>query len=324
MDTHLLVHPRVVQPSIWQEVFSFLAPFDIKVWLALGLFLVITSVMYMWVERSGADFEGVRFPAFHAIYLSMTTFHGGAQLTPGTQAGKVLNFSFSFMVLLLVSTYTANLASLLVVNASYALPVQNLEEAAVKGKTVCTAYPDLKYTINQHVRHLKWDLKTLPAEVYDGVRDGSCTAGVIRQFLWQKAKDMKSTNPGCQLYMLPDVVKSERVGLLSLSSGGHFCDGKKNMGLNLILLHMLNGDFFRKLNYKYYADAHGNSCPDGLPSMGGDSTSAVLLTSVSGIFFLYSVGLVAAMAAHFMGSKLKGNNSSDSESDSLEDPRELS
>jgi len=218
--------------------------------------------------------------------------------SPGTKAGKFLNFSCAFLVLLVVSAYTANLASLLVVSASVDIPIQSLEEAALKGIPVCTAFNPAPFA---HMHNVHWRRHAEDRETYDGVRDGSCEVGIVRHFMWKAAQHEKHINTDCRLYMMEGSLITERSGLTTRldSIEKRFCIDRAVQVFNLILVSMEVDGFFRRLNQKYWtSNVDSISCPIGLPTAPASSSGALRLKNMSGIFITYLIAVVIAFVMH--------------------------
>jgi len=299
MDTSLvlIVQPSVIDPQWYDVMFSFLRPFDTFVWIALFGVIVITAYVYALVEKGHEDFsENVMSHGafFHSLYLTMVLFTGAGGFQPGTIGGKLLNLAFSFLILLTLSAYTANLASLLVVKSSRSAPVQSLEQAAAEGVPVCNCYVSSEQQLNK-VPGLQQVSTASSLETLEGVMTGKCPVGIGRQFVWEAQRMTKAGNPTCSLTALPVKVDSESSGFVSMEVNDK-CTNRAMQFLDAANLKMHEQHFFRHLSLKYYEKASDNSCPNGgfRADVLSDSLS-LSLSSLSGIFILYAMAAVSIM-----------------------------
>jgi hypothetical protein len=108
---------------------SFLEPFSLDLWfavLALGVF----SAVFLWVTE---DIHETTITDF--FYRAFSSFTGFETIESETYAGRIYNFSFGFCVLIIIASYTANLASILV--SSRTDGISSLQVAVNKGVKIC-------------------------------------------------------------------------------------------------------------------------------------------------------------------------------------------
>ena len=110
-------------PSFWENFKSFSRPFHGHLWLVFILFSVATALVYVLIEAPHQDMgleEGapLHHKLWQSLYTALLQFNGAGGFEPQTTPGKLLLAGYSFFILLFVAAYTANLASLLVVDAS--------------------------------------------------------------------------------------------------------------------------------------------------------------------------------------------------------------
>ena len=150
-------YDRTADGLTWAQFWSFAAPFDAALWALIAASTALTSVIYLALEqkhnqvdvRPGADLSE---RVGNILYLGYAQFTGGGGFAPETGWGKGLLLSYSFVVLLLVAAYTANLATFLLRAATSELG--SLRAAVERGVRVCVfagtaaeewlagAYPD--------------------------------------------------------------------------------------------------------------------------------------------------------------------------------------
>merc|ERR1711862_77801 len=130
-------------------------------WSLIVLVTISTGVVYYLLEylrsfRHGdreldADFKKV-------IFLSMNAFVGHSEFDPRASSLRMLTISMNFMYLILISAYTANLASFLVIESSSRIDINNFKDVIKHQKRICVerglAYVDAvqkKYPESKHL-----------------------------------------------------------------------------------------------------------------------------------------------------------------------------
>ena len=103
-------------------MWSFAAPFDPLLWVLILAATAVTSGLYLVIEakRNQVDIRpGAKVPekVGNILYLGYAQFTGGGGFAPETGCGKGLLLSYSFLIMLLTSAYTANLATFLISQA---------------------------------------------------------------------------------------------------------------------------------------------------------------------------------------------------------------
>ena len=98
--------------------FQFMAPLSNEVWFAtLGAFVIISFLLFM-LERYSRRFgrSVIRLDASESYWFIFGALvSGSSESTPATLPGRVLTSAWWFFSLILISTYTANLAAFLTV-----------------------------------------------------------------------------------------------------------------------------------------------------------------------------------------------------------------
>ena len=109
-------------PDLW----GFLEPISTNVWLTLMLSGVVFAIVFFLVELQGTAAPGgqtkssksaTRLVAsvgglFQSVYFAFTSFFCFGDYTPHTVLGRLLVCSWSFLVTIMMATYTANVSTL--------------------------------------------------------------------------------------------------------------------------------------------------------------------------------------------------------------------
>lgn len=146
---YLIVQQKVKEPSFSNTFSSVFSPFSFTLWMTCIAFLVVFGLAFALLERDGDDFEGS--PGVHQklattlykTFLSGVT--GGPAYEPGTAGGKLVMLGYGWFILIALASYTANLASLLVV-ASSVQGIANMDDLIkTEGAKLCVPQ-DIKVT----------------------------------------------------------------------------------------------------------------------------------------------------------------------------------
>jgi len=116
----------------FENLFSFMAPFTVGLWSCLMVLVILSGVTDYIVEHSrGATHLRASMYEYSAGFL-----WGGFEY-PQTRIAAIYQVFLGFFALVMVSSYTANLASFIVLSAQPTLSVVSIEEAILNRKALC-------------------------------------------------------------------------------------------------------------------------------------------------------------------------------------------
>lgn len=100
-------------------------PFSPDLWILLILLIVVLAIFQLILEGINSpefeDQEKTRDKYFHTFTnVFKSLLEAGSALEPKTKSGKILSLGISWLSMLLIAGYTANLASMLTVQATLA------------------------------------------------------------------------------------------------------------------------------------------------------------------------------------------------------------
>lgn len=106
------------KPEKGDTFFQFLDPLSPIVWLMLGGVLVMVSLtLYMMDHLTPPPDPTIRFDALESIWFTFSSMVvSGTDVIPRTVSGRILAASLWFFSLIIISSYTANLAAFLTVS----------------------------------------------------------------------------------------------------------------------------------------------------------------------------------------------------------------
>nr|XP_061792932.1 glutamate receptor 1-like isoform X4 [Nerophis lumbriciformis] len=295
-------------------VFSFLDPLAYEIWMCIVfayigvsvvLFLVSRFSPYEWhaddYEEGGDNQQNPEqsneFGIFNSLWFSLGAFmQQGCDISPRSLSGRIVGGVWWFFTLIIISSYTANLAAFLTVERMVS-PIESAEDLA---KQTEIAYGTLDAgSTKEFFRRSKiavfekmWSyMKAADPSVFVKTTD----EGVIRV---RKSK-------GKYAYLLESTMNEyieQRKPCDTMKVGGNL--DSKGYGIatpkgsplrnpvNLAVLKLNEQGLLDKLKNKWWYDK--GECGSG----GGDSkdkTSALSLSNVAGVFYILIGGLGLAM-----------------------------
>lgn len=183
-----------------------------------------TAAVYLLFEQQASDDFPEGTPRivwlFEAVWQSAVGFTGGGGFSPTTREGKVVLLAWSFTVLILVSAYTANLASNLVSQAKPGTDYTSYTDAVERGAIFCVGAGfdtglevvtllEFWTAIGQDVDQLEWSHTSMriigngiAGSEWTNFELGLCDVVWSTQFYSDQAMVSKSLNSQCNLQFL--------------------------------------------------------------------------------------------------------------------------
>lgn len=186
-----LITEKVSQKTWKTYLYTAFKPFSPELWLALIASFSLTAVLMVWHERypEGA-FEGRQLSKALVLssYNSLQSFLSGGNTYEVTNPGsKATTLAHGFLVLITITTYTANLASLLS-SLPTDMAVSSVNQVITEEHKVCVEETLLPYVIDN--TKLPEDLLILKGnveDVFDAVPN-ECTAAIVKYEDFQAAR----------------------------------------------------------------------------------------------------------------------------------------
>ncbi|XP_068259570.1 glutamate receptor 2 isoform X2 [Nyctibius grandis] len=294
-------------------VFSFLDPLAYEIWMCIVFAYIGVSVVLFLVSRFSPyewhteEFEDGRemqtnestneFGIFNSLWFSLGAFmQQGCDISPRSLSGRIVGGVWWFFTLIIISSYTANLAAFLTVERMVS-PIESAEDLS---KQTEIAYGTLDSgSTKEFFRRSKiavfdkmWTyMKSAEPSVF--VRTTAEGVARVRKSKGKYAYLLESTmNEYIEQRKPCDTMK---VGG-NLDSKGYGIATPKGSSLrnavNLAVLKLNEQGLLDKLKNKWWYDK--GECGSG----GGDSkekTSALSLSNVAGVFYILVGGLGLAM-----------------------------
>lgn len=239
VDGHIDVSPGLIglrskesgtDPWSWDSITSFMLPFTWALWGCLLLLVILSGVSDYIIERKTST--DARLSA--SLYEYAAGFLWGGFEYPLSTSSKVFQVLLAFTFLIVISTYTANLAAFITLSAGPGLSVTSMNQAMASGKALCmeeggyntriTAnFPKMKYELlleansagDRLVDQTGCEGVLAPKNFYDGWRTNAkyCNLEIVETIFPDTAGWLGSKNSLC-------VVRAINYGLLDLKVRG--------------------------------------------------------------------------------------------------------
>ena len=123
------------RPTQKQTFFQFLDPLSPIVWLLLVLVLLFISLVLYIIDRiAPAHNTQIRFTPHESIWFTFSSMVlSGTDVIPRTVSGRILAGSLWFFSLIIISSYTANLAAFLTIS-KITTPIQSVADLVAQTK----------------------------------------------------------------------------------------------------------------------------------------------------------------------------------------------
>uniref|UniRef100_A0A673L772 Glutamate receptor n=1 Tax=Sinocyclocheilus rhinocerous TaxID=307959 RepID=A0A673L772_9TELE len=267
-------------------VFSFLDPLAYEIWMCIVfayigvsvvLFLVSRFSPYEWhteepeegSDSPPSDQPPNEFGIFNSLWFSLGAFmQQGCDFTPRSLSGRIVGGVWWFFTLIIISSYTANLAAFLTVERMVS-PIESAEDLA---KQTEIAYGTLDSgSTKEFFRYTSQTYTHIYIESLSAVRRGA------KKAIYSESKDK--------------VIEGERPMAGERETGNM----RENLRtpVNLAVLKLSEAGVLDKLKNKWWYDK-GECGPKDSGSK-DKSSQALSLSNVAGVFYILVGGLGLAM-----------------------------
>ncbi|XP_064422605.1 glutamate receptor 3b isoform X1 [Latimeria chalumnae] len=295
-------------------VFSFLDPLAYEIWMCIVFAYIGVSVVLFLVSRfspyewhledidEGRDPQNPpdppnEFGIFNSLWFSLGAFmQQGCDISPRSLSGRIVGGVWWFFTLIIISSYTANLAAFLTVERMVS-PIESAEDLA---KQTEIAYGTLDSgSTKEFFRRSKiavyekmWSyMKSAEPSVFtkttrDGVARVRKSKGKFAFLLESTMNEYIEQRKPCDTMKVGGNLDSKGYGVATPKGSA------LRNAVNLAVLKLNEQGLLDKLKNKWWYDK--GECGSG----GGDSkdkTSALSLSNVAGVFYILVGGLGLAM-----------------------------
>jgi len=287
----LVAQMKVQKPPWYQMIFSWTRPFSGQLWLLILTFFAFTAGVFSYLEPEKSKLykeDSDKGSAFeHSLWLTIASFTCGEKFKPHTRPAKVFVLSWTFTVSLIGASYTANLASLLVVADTQTAVIQNVDDAIRKNLPVCVWKGGAFDTFMQN-RYPDLSLKYPKEWGYQNVRNGNCAAILKDHTGFRIDQGMKKYNDQCDLHAIGSALSEAFGSFVSKADSYDYCTDFVMDAISPAMHAMYTEGWLRDAKDQFYRSVHDMACStSGVES--GDSSKSLQVGNTFGIFFFHVV-----------------------------------
>ncbi|XP_043478065.1 ionotropic receptor 25a isoform X2 [Leptopilina heterotoma] len=320
------------KPERETSLFKFMTVLRVEVWLSIVGALTLTAVMIWFLDKYSPysarnnkklyPYPCRQFTLKESFWFALTSFtpQGGGE-APKALSSRTLVAAYWLFVVLMLATFTANLAAFLTVERMQS-PVQSLEQLARQSRinysvlTNSTIYQYFKNMKNAEEKLYKvWKEMTLNSttdqveyrvwdypikEQYGHILQSINQAGLLNSteegfkkvleskdslfaFIHDSQEIKYRVTLNCSLTEVGEVF-AEQPYAIAVQQGSHLQEE-----ISRKILDLQKDRFFESLNFKYWNATLKRQCPDA------DDNEGITLESLGGVFIATLIGLALAM-----------------------------
>jgi Ligand-gated ion channel len=285
------------------NLWKFLTPFEINVWIMILVGIVFTGMMYFILERldSGTDALQLDEKPITTIFLAAITFTGHYELSPYTNAARILGFSWTFWTLIMASAYTANMASFLMQRKSLAASLNTIGDAVRLSVPVCVLrgaviddilskkYPELILVRKASELEL---FEALNYPWYGG--KGGCGAVLTSLGNFEISQRQKSVNSDCSLNSMKRIVLDMPAGFATAIDSGILCTSLISYTMDFHLQEMERDGFIEKAWKGNIEKISTITCDESVKAVTGNTSLGI--QDMGGIFITHATAILLALS----------------------------
>ncbi|KAL5012642.1 hypothetical protein ScPMuIL_011193 [Solemya velum] len=296
----MIKKPEKVKPG----VFSFMEPVSLNVWIciifgylsvSIGLFLVSRCSPYEWRKVSkSANLEN-EFSLLNSFWFSMGALMlQGNDLSPRSISGRIIGTVWWFFVLIIISSYTANLAAFLTIERLL-MPIDEAEDlvkqSEIKYGTVASGstrsfFENSREPVYAEIYEVMSSTKpsVFVQSTAEGINRVRKSKGKYAFFLESPANEYQNNRRPCDTMSVGGTLNSKGFGIATPENS------PIRDALNLAVLELIEKGTLHKLRTTWWKDkGQCNADSDG------SKKRSLSLSNVAGVFYILVGGLVISV-----------------------------
>ncbi|XP_055893399.1 glutamate receptor ionotropic, kainate 2-like isoform X1 [Biomphalaria glabrata] len=298
-------------PTRETSYFEFLNPLSPVVWICTMCAFVIVSVILYILERVGRskDTQEVEITVRESFWFIFgSLLQGNTDSTPTTIPGRILTSAWWFFALILISSYTANLAAFLTVK-KINTPIKSVTDLAQQTKIKYGTVKDsgiMSFFKNTNIEHFA-KMWAQMSEIEPGSMVDNTTEGFKKiktddyAFFWDTTVNKFQTLIDCEVMEIGPYFDPKGFGI-GVPPGATYKEE-----LSMAILRLSDKGRLHELEAKWW---YGGNCPD-LSKASADETSSLQIENVAGVFFILVGGIIFAaivcMGEYFANAMIKAS-----------------
>ncbi|NP_001191669.1 glutamate receptor 8 [Aplysia californica] len=279
-----------------RSYFEFLNPLSPIVWICtLGAFVIVSIILYTLErigrgkDKGGTDALQITVrESFWFIFGSL--LQGNTDSTPCTIPGRILTSAWWFFALILISSYTANLAAFLTVK-KINTPINSVTDLAQQTKIKYGTVKDsgvMSFFKNTNIEHFTkmWaQMSELdPDSMVDNTTEGfKKVKDEDYAFFWDTTVNKYQTIMDCNMMEIGPAFDPKGFGI-GVPPGATYREE-----LSMAILQLSDRGRLHEIETKWW----DSQCPE-ISKVSTDETSELQIENVAGVFFILVGGIIVA------------------------------
>ncbi|PAA73577.1 hypothetical protein BOX15_Mlig023176g1, partial [Macrostomum lignano] len=287
--------------------FGFMKPLSMEIWMCIAfaylgvsvvLFVVSRFSPYEWYmsqESGGPPGRVINdFSIFNSLWFALSAFmQQGGDISPRSLSGRIVGSVWWFFTLIIVSSYTANLAAFLTVERM-STPIQSYEDLAKQTKIKYgvvnsgSSKDFFRESTSQDFRRMWQFMEANPNVFVDTIQEGVnrvLNSNNDYAFLLESTMNEYYSQQNCRTMKVGGNLESGRGYGIATPSGSDLRDP-----INLNVLQLKEKGDISALQTKWWYEKQG-SCPNQeKDDAKKNSAQSLELQSVAGLFYILVAG----------------------------------
>lgn len=271
----------------FQAAFS---PFSKNVWIATIITIAISGFAYhinaflmLRGNRERRDRLGDN------LFKTVLAFMGHTTFDPKYLPNRILLVSISFLFLVLLAAYTANLASFLVLANKNQKPIMSLQDVIDYDRRVCVWKPSGDIVeIRFEYPNARYVDKPNELEVYQGLANDECEVALISVESHRKYTNMVEYNPNCDLKVVGLPVRKAGASFAQKTTAD-LCSSIVRDVVDLFIFEIRKDGTLDKIKEKAYESLQKCNAAEKVD----DDSQNLSLWDLSGVFIIHYAILIS-------------------------------
>lgn len=285
---------------------SFLQPFQDTLWILVGLSVHVVALVLYLLDRfspfgrfklaKSEDTEEDALNLSSAMWFSWGVLlnSGIGEGTPRSFSARVLGMVWAGFAMIIVASYTANLAAFLVLDRPEAR-ISGIDDPRLRNPTENFRYATVKDSAVEMYFKRQVELSTMYRNMEDKNYNNAEAAikavrkGELQAFIWDSPRLEYEAANDCDLTTAGDLFGRSGLGI-GLRKSSHWTHP-----VSLAVLELHESGFMEELDNRWILVDSKSQCPEG------NSAPATLgLTNMAGVFMMVAGGIVAGVLLIFV------------------------
>jgi len=298
-DGNFIMIQKMEEESDSFQMMSFSTPFTNGVWFLLFATTLISGIVYFSIEYIGCDGEekemevSIRKSVFQS-FLNMT---GQYVYDPKQPGNRIVAVSMCFLILIILATYTASLASFLVIRNTSGIIINEIQDAIKHDLRICVMRgAPHEFFMRDNYDTARIVTKDSFLDTYLGLDNDDCDVLLTTAGTWKTSKGDIEYNSDCRKDWVGRVVQTNDAAY-PMRDSPMFCSSLVRDTISLHLLEMKRDHTYDTIWDSHTAQSTTNNCKEAKDLDDDSDLVAMNVKNIGGIFILHFIAMVAGLAS---------------------------